>query len=82
MIRFDILNEAEKNSFANVLDWHRHYKPLKCEEHLKSANLNLLIDRSGSNVAISACCEDFFLKIVERRSRFRRLGGAENPGLM
>ena len=50
MIRFDISNEEEKNSFADLLDWHSHYKPMKCGARLKSAILNLLIEKSGLNI--------------------------------
>jgi hypothetical protein len=67
MIKFDILGEREKRSFLSVLDWQQNYKILKCGMHQKNATLNLFIDKSGSNVSINACCEEFFIKIVEQK---------------
>lgn len=69
MIKFDILGEREKKSFTDVLDWQLSYKTLKCGKHQKKAILNLLIDKSGSNVSVAACCEEFFLTIVEKKNR-------------
>ncbi len=70
MIKFDILGEREKKSFTNVLDWQQNYKPIKCISHKKNAILNLLIDKSGSSVSVAACCEEFFLKIVEKKNGY------------
>ena len=77
MMKFEILNEAEKNSFSSALDWHKHYRHLRCVEHSKGAKLNLLVDRSGLSVSVNACCADFFREIVELKRKYCRFGAEQ-----
>jgi hypothetical protein len=71
-MKFDLSDENEKQSFTDVRDWYENFKPMKCDEHRKGANLILLIDREGSNVSIDACCQNFFREIVGKKKELRR----------
>ena len=67
-LTFEISDEKQKISFSNIRDWESNFKKLKCVSHQKNPRLNLTIDRKGSNVTVNACCDEFFRKIVTKKS--------------
>jgi hypothetical protein len=67
-LTFEIFDEKQKDAFADIRDWQTNFKYLQCAAHRKSPRLNLSVSKKGSSVSINACCDDFFRKILRKKS--------------
>ena len=65
---FEIFDEKQKDTFANILDWQTNFKFLQCAVHNRTPRLNLSTSKKGPSVSVNACCKVFFRQILEKKS--------------